>query len=179
MDIWLNDSGRAIAATDKNTLYRLVLVLLLIGGLGNVAAILSKKPALAPEQNRTGEEKDEQIIGDRLQPAVKIFAIVLSVLVLLAFLRFNGKYFQAQARYLYPAVAPIALCLGLGFWRLTRQRLVPALAVIVLVLGGTTFMAGSKLKEEFAKRTITPISQKEPVVPNVTSVEGPRVIKTA
>jgi len=175
MDIWLNDSGRAIAATDKNTLYRLVLVFLLIGGLGNVAAILNKKPAVASEQN----PKDEQSIEERLEPAIKIFAIVLSVLVLLAFLRFNGKYFQAQARYLYPAIAPIALCLGLGFWRLTRQRLVPALAVVVLVLGGTTFMAGSKLKEEFAKRTITPISQKEPVVPNVTSVEGPRVIKTA
>ncbi len=169
MDIWLNDSGRAIAAADKNTLYRLVLAFLLIGGLGNLAGLLNKKAANADDSKQE----------ESLSPVVKVFAIVLTVLVLLAFLRFNGKYFQAQARYLYPAIAPIALFLGLGFWRLTRERLLPALAMVVLVLGGTTVFAGSKLKEEFSKRTGTPITRNEPVNPDVTSIALSRVNRLA
>lgn len=38
------------------------------------------------------------------------------VLVVLAFLKFNSEFFQAQARYLFPAIAPIAVffCYGWG-----------------------------------------------------------------
>jgi len=175
MDIWLNDSGRAIAATDKNTLYRLVLAFLVLGGLGNLAGLLNKKAANAETTTGTDESEADEAVS----PVVKAFAIVLSVLVVLAFLRFNGKYFQAQARYLYPAIAPIALCLGLGFWRLTRRRLVPALAVVVVVLGGTTIYAGSKLKDEFARRTRPAVTRKEPVAPGVTSFLDSHVLTVA
>ena len=36
------------------------------------------------------------------------------VLVLLAFIRFNTVFFQAQGRYLYPAIVPIAVLWVLG-----------------------------------------------------------------
>lgn len=170
MDIWLNDSGRAIAATDKNTLYRLVLAFLFLGGLGNLASLMNRKAI---------NSSDVVDADEGLSPVLKGVATVLSILVLLAFLRFNGKYFQAQARYLYPAIAPIALCIGLGVWHLTRKRLLPALAVVVIVLGGTTLYAGSKLKEEFAKRTGSTITRKEPVGPGVTSLTDSHVITVA
>ncbi|MBV9866750.1 MAG: hypothetical protein JO316_15455 [Abitibacteriaceae bacterium] len=38
------------------------------------------------------------------------------ILVLLSFVQFNLHYYQAQARYLHPALLPIALAFGLG-WR--------------------------------------------------------------
>jgi O-antigen/teichoic acid export membrane protein len=44
-----------------------------------------------------------------------VVSAVLSALLLVSFIRFNLSFFQAQARYLFPALPPVAvaLCLGL------------------------------------------------------------------
>jgi len=55
-----------------------------------------------------------------------LFAVVFA-----GFLRFNMTYFQAQARYLLPALAPISVGLGLG---LSKFRLVPVFVAFLLVL---------------------------------------------
>lgn len=51
-------------------------------------------------------------------------------LVLASFVRFNLDYFQAQGRYLYPAIIPIALVFVLGTERLLRGNLHLAVTVI-------------------------------------------------
>jgi putative effector of murein hydrolase len=52
-----------------------------------------------------------------------IFAL-LGALLLVSFVRFNFSFFQAQARYLFPALPPaaIALALGLEEWAPVRFR---------------------------------------------------------
>lgn len=48
--------------------------------------------------------------------------LVATVLVLLVFVRFNTSFFQAQGRYLYPALVPFTLFWVLGFERLLPRR---------------------------------------------------------
>ncbi len=70
-----------------------------------------------------------------------VLFVVLGGLVLASFVRFNLSFFQAQARYLFPALPPVALacCLGLEQYVSGRRRLwvswgaAGALAVLVLV----------------------------------------------
>ncbi len=55
-------------------------------------------------------------------------------LVLAAFLRFNTEFFQAQGRYLFPAMGPSALGFAAGWlawWPPRRQ----GLAVLLLLAG--------------------------------------------
>jgi hypothetical protein len=55
-------------------------------------------------------------------------------LVLAAYLRFNVEFFQAQGRYLFPAMGPIALGFSSGWltWWPPRRR---AIGVILLLAG--------------------------------------------
>ena len=73
--------------------------------------------------------------------------------VLLTFLKFNMQYFQAQARYLLPAIGPIAAAVGAGLVALTRDRRLLALGVIVLVFGFLDVFALTRLPGQFAERT--------------------------
>lgn len=55
------------------------------------------------------------------KPAV-VFSAVVGFLFLVLFWRFNSQYFQAQARYLYPALSAWALLFGGGCYGLLRSR---------------------------------------------------------
>lgn len=55
------------------------------------------------------------------QHAFHLTCWALLVTVTLFFLQFNATYFQAQARYLYPAIAPIAIGLAIGACALFRK----------------------------------------------------------
>ena len=83
---------------------------------------------------------------------VQIMNVIFFGCVLLAFISFNMTYFQAQARYLLPAIGPIACGYALGTLVLTKDRWLPALAALVIVFGGTTVYAGMRLPPEFEKR---------------------------
>ncbi len=48
--------------------------------------------------------------------------IVFICLVILSYITFNIKYFQAQARYLFPAIGPICVGFGLGLVYYGRDR---------------------------------------------------------
>ena len=50
-----------------------------------------------------------------------IVMMTVGALVLLSFIRFNLSFFQAQGRYLYPAIIPIALAFVLGIERLLPE----------------------------------------------------------
>ncbi len=101
MDVFLFDSLRRDQAA---ALYSALLVVL--GALAVVGLVNWCLPGDA-----RGEAKGEPA----WRPAL-LSAVLLGV-VLLLFVRFNAQYFQGQARYLYPAVGPMAWLVGAGACR--------------------------------------------------------------
>ncbi len=131
MDIFLPD-----------TLYRLVwfgFVLLLLGWA------IQKSKEKAPET------------PDLKRTAFIWTAWSLFVVVLLLFVQFNMTYFQAQARYLYPAIASIATVAGTGATALFgRFRRLGWIALSVALLGLSAYVL-IRLPDDFARRTAVPI----------------------
>lgn len=86
--------------------------------------------------------------------------LVLIAVVTLLFVQFNLTYFQAQGRYLYPAVAAIggglAFGLGYAFRRLETSRLI--LGVILAGIALNLFVA-SVVQTQFQRRVLPPVAQ--------------------
>ena len=138
MDIWINRTGRANVSSDPNLLYKVLIALI----------VTAKLSFLMYLRNKWKEVPKPIFIG-------LVFALVTFAL----FIGFNMTYFQAQARYLYPAIAPTALILAIGWLQLFRSKLVPVLLLVVVAFGGTTLYALTQLGPEFATRqsgTVSP-----------------------
>lgn len=112
-----------------NNLYLLFIALLFVGSCG---WLLGRRQGAEP-----------------VPAAGKLLAATLFAVVLLLFVQFNSTYFQGQARYLYPAMAGIALCIGGGFARLHPKWGPVALALALLGLNAFVI---SELPREFARR---------------------------
>lgn len=128
MDVWLTQSGRLSATFDQNRLYWVVLAVLGVGlllGLRGFADAKERGPLI-------------------------VFAIFGAVVVVL-FLRFNQQYFQAQARYVYPALAVWATGIGIGLssW---KKRPLAGLVLLILLLGSVDAFALTRLEPQFAMR---------------------------
>ena len=125
MDVFLLERG---SAQTSPTLYRVCLAALLLLAVGW---------ALSLRAGLDGPSK-----------AVHATNAALLLVVAVLFVRFNLQYFQGQARYLYPAIAPLAIGFGLGlsYWMGRRKAWawgVAALALSVLQLVAVqTLMAG-------------------------------------
>ncbi|MBV6459258.1 MAG: hypothetical protein HONBIEJF_02403 [Fimbriimonadaceae bacterium] len=74
------------------------------------------------------------------------------LLILILYVQFNLTYFQAQSRYLFPAIGPIALVLGTGLsvWLASRIRAGAVVAIALLVVANLINLA--RLPEEFKER---------------------------
>lgn len=129
MDIWLTNTG---GRTGANSVYQVAWLVLLAAAAGWVMAL----------------RKPDDAEAKRIHLLNGLFFLV----VLFLFLRFNTQYFQAQARYLLPAIGPIACGVGLGLVTLCRDRWKIALSVVVLVFGFASIFAVVKLPDQFAKR---------------------------
>ena len=76
---------------------------------------------------KAGDDEDAR----KVQTITVLFALLIGAL----FLRFNAQYFQAQARYLLPALGCIALGVSAGWAALTRRESLwwlPAAALLAL-----------------------------------------------
>lgn len=82
----------------------------------------------------------------------RILAWTLALLVLAQYLRFNLMYFQAQSRYLFPAIAVfgIAFAIGLAGW--TKAKFAAATLVLVGLLVAGNVATGVYLQGEFPRR---------------------------
>ncbi len=135
MDVWLNgtDPKGLIAGTGgQNTVYRLLLAITVLCVIGWILAM-------------TKEEWHDT-------RSVQILNACFCIVVLLLFLRFNMQYFQAQARYLMPALGPIACGIAIGAWHLLgkyQKFALPAMAVVFL---SVNVYALSVLPPAFAQR---------------------------
>lgn len=130
MDIWLNENSNPTAQT-PNALYRIMLALLLVLFVGWV---LRLKDADKPERK------------------LHLMLALLFGLVVVQFIGFNLTYFQAQSRYLFPALGAIASGVAWGALRLSKGNWKVALAVVMVPLLAVALLAGSILPAEFAKR---------------------------
>lgn len=92
---------------------------------------------------------------------VQVMGFLFFFVVLALFMRFNSQYFQGQARYLFPALAPIAATIGLAVSSLRRgpaskttasSELAPSLVLAIVLLGLNAY-ALSQLPREFGLRT--------------------------
>ena len=133
MDVFLNETGTAyMGPQDPNGLY-------LILFLGTVLTILAGL-------RWTGEKEAK---GER---SGHIFNGVFAGLIFLLYLRFNLQYFQAQSRYLFPAIAPIGIAVGVGICAMVRKRWELGLLVLGMILLAVNVVALQRLPKEFALR---------------------------
>lgn len=133
MDIWLNTSGKANSNSDPNLLYKAIILFNFLGLGGGLLWL----------RNNWQENK-------------RLGAITLGLvgLTVALFVMFNNTYFQAQARYLFPALSGFATLMAIGWVQIFRKWQI-ALALVVAIFGGLTVYAGTQLPSEFAKRTIS------------------------
>jgi hypothetical protein len=133
MDIWFNASGKANSNSDPNILYKAIILFNFLGLGGGVFWL----------RNNWNENK-------------RLGAITLGLigLTFALFVMFNNTYFQAQARYLFPALSAFATLMAIGWVHIFKKWQI-ALALVVVIFGGFTVYAGTQLPSEFAKRTQT------------------------
>jgi hypothetical protein len=133
MDIWFNATGKANSNSDPNILYKAIILFNFLGLGGGVLWL----------RNNWHENK-------------RLGAITLGLigLTVALFMIFNNTYFQAQARYLFPALSAFATLMAIGWVQIFRKWQV-ALALVVIIFGGFTVYAGTQLPGEFAKRIQT------------------------
>lgn len=77
-----------------------------------------------------------------------------TLVVIVLFIRFNAQYFQAQARYLYPAIGPIAVGLAIGVFQFLKERAWAGYLAIALGLVALNVYTLNWLPDEFAKRAV-------------------------
>lgn len=129
MDVFLFEG---MPEPQADALYRFVIVLLMVPLVGLAFAF------------RNGSWDAER--------AVHLTNLVLTLVVLALFVRFNLQYFQGQARYLYPAIGPLCLGLALGTSQLMRRRKELAWVVVAIGLGLVQIAAVSAVSSGFVSR---------------------------
>lgn len=133
MDIWLNASGSPYPSPDdKNLAYVLCLVVGLCLCFGWSQFVK--------------RESDPNRRAVQWVLALDLFLVVAS------FLSFNNHYFQAQGRYLYPAIGAISVGLGLGACALGKKHAVWVVLCLMAGLLWLQFIAVSTLPAQFEKR---------------------------
>jgi 4-amino-4-deoxy-L-arabinose transferase-like glycosyltransferase len=133
MDIFLNSTSTPyMGPKDPNTLYLcLFFPTLILTIIGILTAFRSNNKSERP---------------------VHILNLAFFIIVSLLYIRFNLIYFQAQSRYLFPAIGPIAVAIGYGLCELVRKPLWIASAGIAIILGAVNVYALGRLPGDFALR---------------------------
>jgi 4-amino-4-deoxy-L-arabinose transferase-like glycosyltransferase len=122
MDIWL-----------PGLLYPIALFIMLI--LGTFGALAAAK------------EREE-----KATKSFHLMNLVFFVVVILFFIGFNKTYFQGQARYVIPALGPIAIAISLGLCRLAEKKEPAAIGVLAFSMLCLNVYVLGILPHEFALR---------------------------
>lgn len=112
MDIFINESVGKDGSATFYVMVFLVLGVVLAGAVLSVVKSARAKAEDDPEAPRTDPWPFHLLNG------------LLALLVVVLFVRFNLQYFQGQARYLFPALVPMATVFGLGaaYWAGTKAK---------------------------------------------------------
>lgn len=131
-----------LGAEKSASLYTAILVVFLFVAIG---------PLLAPRMGQPSK-----VEYPRPRASYWVPATTLLIVVALLYLGFNLRYFQAQARYLYPAISVVGVLAaqGMAAWFKERRELAWwAWLVPLLVLD---FIAYGQIVEGFAARLVSP-----------------------
>jgi hypothetical protein len=129
MDVFLFEG---MPQPQADALYRLILALLVIPAL--VGGVKAWKALDGPSRAVCG--------------AMAVLAVVVAAL----FVRFNMQYFQGQARYLYPAIGPLALGLALGTSAVLGRHKDKAWLIVAGLLALVQLAAVQAIQAGFADR---------------------------
>lgn len=77
-------------------------------------------------------------------------------LIVALFIRFNMQYFQAQGRYVMPALGPIAVGVGCAVEYFSRKRAVLVAGALAILMFGLNVYILRQLPSEFAARITKP-----------------------
>ncbi len=91
----------------------------------------------------------------RPNPDLKQFHLINGVflfLIIALFIRFNMQYFQAQGRYIMPAVGPIAVGVGCAVDFFSKKRAVLVAGLLALALLGLNLWVIRQLPFQFSQR---------------------------
>ncbi|MBX3097498.1 MAG: glycosyltransferase family 39 protein [Fimbriimonadaceae bacterium] len=133
MDIYALE-GPGMKASD--TIYRLALVVMIgLAAAGIIRAIKSE---------------------DKTEKSLHLVHFVAGAVIFVLFLRFNAQYYQAQARYLLPAISAIATVIGLGAVHLLKERKAFAWVLIAFVFGTISLSSYQTLEPAFQRRLSPP-----------------------
>ncbi|MBS1718146.1 MAG: hypothetical protein JSS72_10500 [Armatimonadetes bacterium] len=139
MDIFLNEHGTPFTGPGApNTIYRLWMAFLAVCAIGWVISL--KKPR-------------------EVFPARYVNMAFFAVIALL-FLKFNLQYFQAQARYLIPAIGPLSVGIAISLAALAKDKTKLALSVSLAALALLDIYSLQRLPAEFARRDTGPANYK-------------------
>jgi 4-amino-4-deoxy-L-arabinose transferase-like glycosyltransferase len=98
--------------------------------------------------------------GHREDRPLHLLNALFLFFIVAAFVRFNMQYFQAQGRYLLPALGPIAVGLGGGLVFLARKRAeIAALGLAVVLLALNLYAVSDLLPGAFAARVTRGVSE--------------------
>lgn len=150
MDIFMNATGSPyMGARDPNTLYLCLFLATFFSALAGLRAAF--QPSAKTEQ------------------PVHLLNLAFFVIVLVLYLRFNLLYFQAQARYLFPAIGPIAVAIGYGLCSTFKKATwVPVLAISIVLIGVNVYVL-NRLPNDFALRSMVLRSEAPTIAPSTGS----------
>lgn len=140
MDVWLTDDSLPTGAGGVYWLVQAMVVAAFVGWLISL---------------RGGANREDRNVSDDRK--IHVMNGIFTAVVVLLFLRFNTQYFQAQARYILPAIGPIACGVGWGVATLMRGRAALAILLVVFPLLAADAAALTKISSEFPKRMAGPM----------------------
>jgi heme/copper-type cytochrome/quinol oxidase subunit 3 len=74
-------------------------------------------------------------LRDKEPRKTNLILVVFLAVVVALFVKFNQQYFQAQGRYLLPAIGPISAIIAVGYAKLAGKRTAaPLLGIAALLL---------------------------------------------
>ena len=112
-----------------------------------VIGIVALGPLLAPKLGKPFKPKPPEAPYLTWVPALTLLLMVVGL-----FLRFNLQYFQAQARYVYPAISVFGLAIGFGAVAWAKEWGDWAWVGVAVFFGALDLIALSQLSEAFAIR---------------------------
>lgn len=107
---------------------------------------------------------------DKVSKSIHFLHFVAGAVIFVLLLRFNAQYYQAQARYLLPALSSIATVIALGTVHLLKERKSMAWVLIVIVFGCLTFAGYQTLEPAFKRRLTNPVTSQREAGPTVALV---------
>ena len=124
MNIWLTDTS---GPNGGSQVYMVSLAILVLGALMGLTRLRTNRAASV-------------VLG------------LYTLLIFGLFIRFNMQYFQAQARYVFPALAPLSVLIAAGWAQIGKQRQGVAIAALAVALAVPIALAAKKVPEGFERR---------------------------